>query len=118
MSTSTERHHLAALWFADIAGYSERAGKDERGGLQLVELLQTLGRTIVERHEGRIVKFFGDAVLAEFSSTEIAVRAAAALSQQYSQQSAKTGRGHNLRIGVHVGEVAVGVDGDLYGDCV
>jgi adenylate cyclase len=57
-------------------------------------------------------------VLAEFSSTEIAVRAATALSQKYSEQSARTGRGHNLRIGVHVGEVAVGVDGDLYGDCV
>jgi adenylate cyclase len=118
MATSTVRHHLAALWFADIAGYSERAGKDERGGLQLVELLQTLCRTIVERHEGRVVKFFGDAVLAEFSSTEIAVRAATALSEHYSEQSARTGRRHNLRIGVHVGEVAVGIDGDLYGDCV
>ena len=35
-------HHLAALWFADIAGYSERVAEDERGALQLVEILQAL----------------------------------------------------------------------------
>ena len=75
-------HHLVALWFADIAGYSARAAEDERGALELIEILQALSRSIVQRYEGRVVKFFGDAVLAEFPSTEIAVRAAATLSQQ------------------------------------
>ena len=55
-------HHLAALWFADIAGYSKRGLEDERGALELVELLQTLSRITVQRYEGRVVKFFGDAV--------------------------------------------------------
>jgi adenylate cyclase len=111
-------HHLVALWFADIAGYSERAAQDERGALQLIEILQTLSRRVVERHEGRVVKFLGDAVLAEFPSTEMAVRAATALSDQYREESARTSRTHDLRIGVHVGDVAVDADGDLYGDCV
>ena len=71
-------HHLVALWFADIAGYSDSAAEDERGALQLIEILQTLSRETVQRHDGRIVKFMGDAVLAEFPSTELAVRAAAA----------------------------------------
>ena len=111
-------HHLVALWFADIAGYSARAAEDERGALELIEILQALSRSIVPRYEGRVVKFFGDALLAEFPSTEMAVRAAATLSQQYTEQSAKTGRTHELRIGVHVGDVAVDADGDLYGDGV
>ena len=111
-------HHLVALWFADIAGYSARAAEDERGALELIEILQALSRSIVQRYEGRVVKFFGDALLAEFPSTEMAVRAAATLSQQYTEQSAKTGRAHELRIGVHVGDVAVDADGDLYGDGV
>ena len=111
-------HHLVALWFADIAGYSARAAEDERGALELIEILQVLSRSIVQRYEGRVVKFFGDALLAEFPSTEMAVRAAATLSQQYTEQSAKTGRAHELRIGVHVGDVAVDADGDLYGDGV
>ena len=59
-------HHLAALWFADIAGYSARVAEDEHGALQLVEILQALSRDTVQRYEGRVVKFFGDAVLAEF----------------------------------------------------
>jgi adenylate cyclase len=111
-------HHLAALWFADIAGYSARVVEDERGALQLVEILQALSRSTVQRHEGRVVKFLGDAVLAEFPSTEMAVRAAAVLSKEYGEQSAKTGRAHDLRIGVHLGDVAVDADGDLYGDGV
>ncbi len=118
MAKTSLPHHLVALWFADIAGYSARAAHDERGALQLIEILQTLSRSIVQRYEGRVVKFLGDAVLAEFSSTEMAVRAATALSKEYIQESAKTGRAHDLRIGVHVGDVAVDADGDLYGDCV
>jgi adenylate cyclase len=118
MVKSTVRHHLVALWFADIAGYSARAAEDERGALQLIEILQTLSRNLVQGYGGRIVKFIGDAVLAEFPSTETAVRAAAALSRQYSEDSANSGRAHDLRIGVHVGDVAVDADGDLYGDGV
>ena len=111
-------HRLVALWFADIAGYSECAAQDEHGALQLIELLQTLSRETVRRCDGRVVKFMGDAVLAEFSSTERAVCAAAELSKEYSEQSVGTGRVHNLRIGVHIADVAVGADGDLYGNGV
>ena len=101
-------HHLVALWFADIAGYSDRAAEDERSALQLIEILQSLSRGTVRRYEGRVVKFMGDAVLAEFPSTDLAVRSAAVLSEEYAKESAKTGRAHNLRIGVHVADVAVG----------
>src|SRR6266480_209703 len=80
-------HHLVALWFADIAGYSDRAAEDERSALQLIEILQSLSRDTVRRYEGRVVKFMGDAVLAEFTSTELGVRAAAALSEEYVEQS-------------------------------
>src|SRR5215470_169902 len=118
MPTTSLPHHLVAFWFADIVGYSERAAQDEAGALKLIEILQALARSIVERHDGRVVKFLGDAVLAEFPSTGIAVRAAATLSQQFREESVGTGRAHNLRIGVHVGDVAIDADGDLYGDCV
>jgi adenylate cyclase len=118
MPKASLTHHLVALWFADISGYSERAAEDERGALQLIEILQALSQDIVQRHKGRVVKSIGDAVLAEFPSTQLAVRAAAALSKQYAEQSAGTGRAHDLRIGIHIADVAVGADGDLYGDGV
>jgi class 3 adenylate cyclase len=77
---------LIALWFADIVGYSAHAAKDEAGALRLVEILQALSRETVPRYKGRVVKFVGDAVLAEFPSAELAVRAAARLSSQFTER--------------------------------
>jgi adenylate cyclase len=111
-------HRLAAVWFADVVGYSERAAKDERGALQLIEILQALSRETVGHYNGRIVKFIGDAVLAEFPSTALAVQAGAVLSRTYLEQSAATGHSHRLTVGVHVGDIAVSSEGDLYGDTV
>src|SRR5437762_11803909 len=111
-------HRLVAVWFADVAGYSARAAEDESGALQLIEILQALSRETVGRYDGRIVKFIGDAVLAEFPSTALAVQAAAALSRDYVNQSVASGQTHSLTVGVHVGDVAVSSEGDLYGDAV
>ena len=109
---------LVALWFADIAGYSEHAAKDESGALRLVEILQELASETVPQFRGRVVKFVGDAVLAQFPSAELAVRAAIMLSNGYVQRSDAIGRIEHLRIGVHLSDVAVAADGDLYGDGV
>lgn len=109
---------LVALWFADIAGYSAHAAEDEVSALCLVEILQAMSREIVPQYKGRIVKFVGDAVLAEFSSAELSVRAATALSHDYRERTTAIGRMNNLRIGVHLADVAVAPDGDLYGDGV
>src|SRR5881392_1263732 len=111
-------HRLAAVWFADVVGYSARAAEDESGALRLVEILQALSRETVRRYEGRIVKFIGDAVLAEFPSTALAVEAGAVLSKAYLERSAATGHSHRLTVGVHVGDIAVSSEGDLYGDTV
>ena len=109
---------LVALWFADIAGYSGHAAKDESGALRLVEILQELASETVPQFRGRVVKFVGDAVLAQFPSAELAVRAAIILSKGYVQRSGAIGRIEHLRIGVHLADVAVAADGDLYGDGV
>jgi adenylate cyclase len=109
---------LVALWFADISGYSAHAAENESDALRLVEILQSLSHQTVSQHRGRVVKFFGDAVRAEFPSAELAVRAAIGLSSGFRDESAPTDRINNLRIGVHLADVAVGADGDLYGDGV
>ena len=93
---------LVALWFADIAGYSSHAAEDETGALHLVEILQDLSRDTVCQYRGRVVKFVGDAVLAQFPSAELAVRSAMTLSSGYRERSAATGRIENLRIGVQL----------------
>src|SRR6266496_718862 len=109
---------LVALWFADIAGYSAHAAKDESGALHLVQILQELASEIVPQFRGRIVKFVGDVVLAQFPSAELAVRAAVTLNNSYNHRSEAISPIGHLRIGVHLADVAIAPDGDLYGDGV
>ncbi|MFN2383821.1 MAG: tetratricopeptide repeat protein [Gemmatimonadota bacterium] len=101
------RHRLAAVWFADIAGFSVDAEPGEAEALSLVQRFHALCREIVERYGGRVAHVIGDATLAEFSSTHAAVCSAQALTSASPRA---------LRIGIHVGEVASGADGALYGD--
>src|ERR1700757_565292 len=69
---------LAAIFAADVAGYSRLTGADEEGTL---ERLKAHRRELVDpkikEHRGRIVKTTGDGMLAEFPSVVDAMRCAA-----------------------------------------
>jgi class 3 adenylate cyclase/TolB-like protein len=113
------QHRLAAVWFADVVGYTRQSAEDEERALRVVRSLQEAARDVTRRYEGRIVKFIGDAVLAEFASTEAAVRAALRLEVACVERARHAGvECPTLRIGVHVGDVATTADGDVYGDGV
>ncbi|HJR52218.1 MAG TPA: adenylate/guanylate cyclase domain-containing protein [Gemmatimonadota bacterium] len=112
-------HRLAAVWFADVVGYSRLMSENEGEAVAVVRLLQAVCRDIVPRAGGRVIKFLGDGALAEFPSTDAAVRAAIAVRQEFADRSDAGGHGtRELRIGVHVGDVVASEDGDLYGDGV
>jgi class 3 adenylate cyclase/tetratricopeptide (TPR) repeat protein len=112
---TTLHRHLAAVWFADIVGYTRLSEENEGEAVRLAHAFQRAARAVVERFGGRIVKSMGDGALAEFSSSEMAVRSAHALLAAFAD--AEPGlRKSGLRVGVHVGDVAVTDDGDLYGD--
>lgn len=107
------------MWFADVVGYSRLMSENEGEAVAVVRLLQAVCREIVPAGGGRIIKFLGDGALAEFSSTDSAVRAAIAVRQAFAQRSEVARHGtRDLRIGVHVGDVVATEDGDLYGDGV
>src|SRR5512132_4099235 len=65
---------LAAIFAADVAGYSRLIGADEEGTLARLKAhrRELIDPTIAE-HQGRIVKTTGDGVLAEFASPVKAV---------------------------------------------
>ena len=117
-TTAPRSRHLAAVWFADIVSYSRLASEHERAALQLVDLFEDTVRATTAQYGGRVVKFIGDAALAEFGSTEAAVQAALALREEFTSQSASISQPAALRIGVHVGDVVERPDGDLHGDGV
>ena len=105
---------LAAVWFADIVGFTTLADSDEDAALAAVAGFQAATRAAVESRRGRVVKFLGDGALAEFSSARTALDAALDLCATFAAPGSAT----SIRIGLHVGEVAGAPDGDLYGDGV
>lgn len=110
---------LSAVFFADIVGFTTLTAVDESAAIQMVELLQRLSHEIIEQtYRGRVVKFIGDATLAEFASADAAVRAALALKREYEKAAEAMGATGLLRIAVHLGEVLATADGDIYGDGV
>jgi adenylate cyclase len=109
---------LAAVWFADIVGYSQLASRDETSALALVEQLRSMIEEILAEHGGRLVKATGDGGLAEFASAEAAVRSGLALERRFAERAGLLVPGARLRVGIHVGEVVPGAGGDLYGDGV
>ncbi|KRR11517.1 adenylate cyclase [Bradyrhizobium jicamae] len=98
---------------ADVVGYSALMQRAEEATYAAFERLK---REVIEpslsRHDGRLIKTTGDGALAEFASPSAAVRCAVEM-----QESIASGRSSlKLRIGVNLGEVIVGADGDLFGD--
>ncbi len=71
-----EARRLAAIWAADVVGYSAMVERDEVGTLaRLFALRAQVIDPLITRHEGRVFKTTGDGVLAEFKSVVDAVRA-------------------------------------------
>ena len=114
----TERR-LAAIFAADVEGYSRLMGADEVETLQALTQRRAILDGLISDHRGRIVNTAGDSVLAEFGSAVDAVQCA--VEAQAALAAANAGlsldRHINFRIGVHVGDVMVR-GGDLFGDGV
>src|SRR5215472_15092972 len=88
IATSTLNRRLAAIAFADVAGFSRLMALDD---VETVRRWRSLRAEIMEphiaRHGGRIAEIAGDAVLVEFPSVVNAVRWAADV--QRAQRSAR-----------------------------
>ena len=70
---------LAAIFAADVVGFSSLMGQDEEGTLARIKSLR---REVIDpkvnEHHGRVFKTTGDGLLVEFSSPLEAVRCAVA----------------------------------------
>ena len=113
MTEQRVQRRLAAILAADVVGYSALMQSAEEATYAEFERLK---REVIEpslsRHDGRLIKTTGDGALAEFASPSAAVRCAVEM-----QETIASGQSPlRLRIGVNLGEVIVGADGDLFGD--
>jgi adenylate cyclase len=112
---------LAAIFAADIAGYSRLMARDEVGTLARLKACRVIVDELIASHRGRIFNTAGDSVVADFASAVEAVQCAVAVQTAIATENAGGTAGDDelmlFRIGVHVGDVMV--DGEnLLGDGV
>ena len=120
LTESGGRQRLAAIFAADVVGYSRLMAADERATMAALEAARVIFRTRIESSQGRVIDMAGDSVLAVFDSATGAVSAALAV-QQALEAAARTvpdDRRMRFRIGVHLGDVIEKPDGTVYGDGV
>ena len=109
---------LAAIFAADVAGYSRLMGQDEVGTMRTLTAYREVMDSLIGQHRGRIANTAGDSVLAEFPSVVDAVKCAVEVQEELREKNEGVPADrHWFRIGVHVGDVMVR-GGDLLGDGV
>jgi adenylate cyclase len=119
MTDDKVKRRLTTVLCADVHGYSRLMEADEAGTLGMLRRYRTAIAGLVERHDGRIVNTWGDAVIAEFASVVEAVQCAVEIQQEISNQDPDSPDAQRMRfrIGINLGDVMV--DGsDIYGDGV
>jgi adenylate cyclase len=110
---------LAAIFAADIAGYSRLMARDEVGTLGRLKACRAIIDELITSHRGRIFNTAGDSVVADFASAVDAVQCAVAVQAAITMENTGGAADEPMqfRIGVHVGDVMV--DGEnLLGDGV
>ena len=113
------KRRLTTVLCADVHGYSRLMEADEAGTMATLRRHRTAMAGLVERHDGRIVNTWGDAVIAEFASVVEAVQCAVEIQQEISSREpdATPAQRMQFRIGINLGDVMV--EGpDIYGDGV
>jgi adenylate cyclase len=88
---------LAAIFAADVEGYSRLMSADETATLRLLTYHRKIMDALINRHRGRIANTAGDSVLAEFPSAVEAVQCAVTVQERLSEASGSLPEDRRLR---------------------
>lgn len=110
---------LAAIFYADVAGYSRLTGEDEEGTHRRVSAYLDAITVSIKQHNGTVLHFAGDAVLADFTTVSDALICAAKTQADLKDRNKALpdNRKVKFRIGVNLGEVIVD-RGEIFGNGV
>ena len=100
---------LAAIFSADVAGYSRLMGDDEEATIRTLTTCRELISSLIQQHRGRVVDAPGDNLLAEFASVVDAVRCAVHIQHALTEKNVALPdhRQMQFRIGINLGDVIV-----------
>jgi adenylate cyclase len=119
MVSDAYERKLSAIFYADIANYSRLTGYDEEGThRQVMDLLDYVDSTI-KGAGGHVLRFAGDAILAEFQSIVTATNTAISIQSELNRKNAGVpeDRRVQVRIGLNIGDV-IQDRGEVFGDGV
>ncbi len=107
MPKNAASHKLTAILYADVAGYSRLTGDDELGTHRRVMSALDSATEIIKTSGGSVLRYAGDAILAEFSSVVAAANASVAIQNELQSRNRDTPEKQQirLRIGINLGEV-------------
>jgi TolB-like protein len=110
---------LAAIFAADVVGYSRLMGQDEVGTLRTLTAYRVIVDRLIAAHRGRIFNTAGDSLVADFASAVDAVQCAVAVQEAIAKENADRPAAEQMRfrIGVHVGDIILQGE-NLFGDAV
>lgn len=110
---------LAAILYADVAGYSRLTGEDEDATHRALRDRLDLFAAAIESQNGQVMHYAGDAVLAQFPAVLDAVSSAVAIQKELRtrNEGVPDDRQIRFRIGINLGDV-IEDRGDIYGDGV
>ena len=111
------QRHLAAILFADVAGYTRLMDTYEaETHARMMALFGKVIEPIVSNEAGRIVKSMGDGFLACFDSVNCALKAAASIQEEVGRCEAchPPEKQIAFRMGLHSGDIVVETK-DVYG---
>ena len=117
MGAEPLQRKLAAILYADVAGYSRLTGEDEDATHRtLSEYLDLLSKTIAA-HRGQVMHYAGDAMLAKFDAVVDVLSSAVAIQNELTSrnEALPDQRKVQFRIGVNLGDVIKDRD-DIYGE--
>ncbi len=118
MAEQGEQRRLAAIFAADMVGYSRLMEADERGTIAREKAHRTeLIAPKIAEHHGRVVKLMGDGMLAEFGSVVDAVECAVAIQRAMMEREAEVpdDRRIQYRVGINLGDIVI-VGDDILGE--
>ena len=119
MTNQGVKRKLAAIFSADVKGYSRLMEKNEIETIRTLNIFREIMVNFIKQHGGRVVDSPGDNLLAEFVSVVEAVQCAVEIQKDFKLKNAEQPEKSKMefRIGINLGDVIE--EGErIYGDGV
>ena len=119
MAENFSNHKLTAIFYADVAEYSRLTSQNEMESHKRVMETLDYASEVIKKGQGTVLRYAGDAILAEFASALRLVQTAVEIQRELETRSTEFSVEDRvqIRIGLNIGEVLQD-RGEIYGDGV